>query len=115
MKSLNNLCKCIKNWSAKDIEKRFCGSRKELLEALNTHDELEIELFFTGFFCENPLIDFFADEQTDIRTLSADQKIAVFIKRGLLLCYLTNHEPGFVIKPYWHEHIKTDDTYGDKQ
>lgn len=106
MQNLNNVCKSIKNWNADDIEKRFYGSRKELIEALNNCAELEIELFFSGFLCENPLIDFFADGQIDIRNLSANEKISVFIQRGLVLCQLTNHEPGFVVKPYWHEKRK---------
>lgn len=106
LKQLNLLCKSLMNWNGKEVEARFHGTRKELLEILNGHDELEIDLFFSGFFCENPIIEALADGQTDVKKLSTSEKIGVFIGRGLVLCYLTNHEPGLVVRPCWQDKLK---------
>lgn len=103
LKKLDLLCKGMMNWSTKEVETRFHGTRKELLEVLNTCEELEMELFFSGFFCDNPLVELAADGQMDIKKLSATEKVQVFIQRGLALCYLTNHEPGLVVRPYWKD------------
>ena len=103
LKQLNLLCKSLMNWGVKEVESRFHGSRKELLEVLNACDELEIELFFSGFFCENPVIGLAADGQVDMKKLSSSEKVSVFIHRGRVLCYLTHHEPGLVIRPYWKD------------
>lgn len=103
LKKLDFLCKSLMDWNAKEVESRFHGTRKELLEVLNTYKELEIELFFSGFFCENLVVELAADGQMDIKNLSAADKVQVFIRRGLVLCYLTNHEPGLVIRPYWKD------------
>lgn len=101
LKQLNLLCKSLMNWDVKEVEARFHGSRNELLEVLNACDELEIELFFSGFFCENPVIGLAADGQMDMKKLSSSEKVSVLIRRGLVLCYLTHHEPGLVVKLYW--------------
>lgn len=106
LKQLNLLCKSLMNWNGKEVEARFHGTRKELVEALNGYDELEIELFFSGFFCENPIIELAADGQTELKKLSTSEKIGVFISRGLVLCYLTNHEPGFVVRPCWQDKLR---------
>lgn len=102
LKKLDLFCESLMNWSSKDVERRFCGTRKEILEALNGFDELAVELFFSGFFCENPLVELVAGGQT-IKKLSPHEKIQYFIHRGLALCYLTNHEPGLVVRPYWKD------------
>ena len=62
---------------------------------------LETEIFFTGFFCNNPIVDFFADEKCDIQDLTSKEKVDLFIKRGIILCQLTEKEPGFVVGPRW--------------
>lgn len=91
------------NWTPEKVESRFHGTREELLKALNNCDELETELFFSGFLCENPIVELAADGQMDIKNFSVVEKVQVFIRRGLVLCYLTNHEPGLVIRPYWRD------------
>ena len=35
------------------------------------------------------------------KKLDTEEKVQWFMRRGLMLCYITNHEPGFVVKPYW--------------
>lgn len=103
LKKLDFLCESLMDWDIKDVETRFHGTRKELVEALNACDELAAELFFSGFFCDNPIVELAADGQTNINKLSSYEKVQVFIRRGLVLCYLTNHEPGFVVKPHWKD------------
>lgn len=103
LKKLDFLCKNLMDWNVKEVEARFHGTREQLLEVLNTCEELEMELFFSGFFCENPIVELAADGQRDIKHLSSMKKVQVFIRRGLVLCYLTNHEPGLIIRPYWKD------------
>lgn len=103
LKKLDFLCESLMNWNVKEVETRFHGTREELLEVLNDCEELEIELFLSGFFCDNPIVELAADGQMDIQKLSTTEKVQVFIRRGLVLCYLTNHEPGLVVRPYWKD------------
>ena len=103
LKKLNFLCKSLMNWDSEKVEMRFYGERKEIVKELNSCSEQEIELFLSGFFCENPIVEALADGQIDIEQFSAAKKVQIFIRRGLMLCYLTNHEPGLVVKPYWKE------------
>ena len=94
------LCKDVMNWSQEYVEERFHGSRKELIEFLNSCEELEKELFFSGFFCENPVVALACDGNIDIKNLSTPEKVQIFINRGKTLCSLTNNKPGFVVKSY---------------
>ena len=103
LKKMDFLCESLMNWSPEDVEKRFHGTRKEILAALNDCNVLDVELFFSGFFCENPIVEMAAGGQSDITKLSNNDKIQVFIRQGLALCYLTNHKPGLVVRPYWKD------------
>ena len=73
------------------------------MQELNDCSEQEVELFFSGFFCENPIVEMLSDGQIDIKNLLPHKKVQIFIQRGLILCDLTNHEPGLIVKPHWRK------------
>ena len=103
LRNLNLICKAFRDWNPEKVEERFHGTRKQLIKELNGCNEQEVELFFSGFFCENPIVEMLSDGQIDIKSLSSSEKVQVFIQRGLILCDLTNHEPGLVVKAHWNK------------
>jgi len=103
LRSFHALCKSLKNWDHDYVEKRFQGSTKELVEFLNNCEELEIELFFSGFFCDNRVVALASDGDIDIKRLTTLEKIQLYINRGKTLCLLTNNEPSFVVNSCWND------------